>query len=219
MAGYGGGDSARPTIAISLSEPERSELDNLLVEAGYRTIPLPPGHSIAEAFAPGIETLIAVVDVAGDPQGTVSRVETARKGRAGHLFVMFLASEEELDGLASAGLVDADEIVFRPLSADAIRWRIEAMVIRAQVPTEESSDAVLSGGGVDAAWTPAAPVFAVFNPKGGVGKTTIATNLAAVLQIRKSTDRATIELYTKGLAEPKATVAASAPPPAESEIF
>jgi len=186
MAGsYTGGDSVRPTIAISLAEPERSELNDLLIEAGYNTIPLAPGEPIVEAFSAATPTLIAVIDVAGDPEGAVQRVETARIGRAGHLSVMFLASSEELDGLAGAGLVDADEIVFRPLSADAIRWRIEAMAIRAQVPTEATSDAVLSGGGVDAAWTPAAPVFAVFNPKGGVGKTTIATNLAAVLQIRK----------------------------------
>lgn len=186
MAGtHGGSDPARPTIVISLAEPERSELDAMLIDIGYATIPLPPGASIAEAFSPLATTLIAVIDVAGDPEGAVARVETARAGRAGHLSVMFLAGEDELDGLASAGLVDADEIVLRPLSVDAIRWRIEAMAIRAQVPTALSSDAVLSGGGVEAAWTPAAPVFAVFNPKGGVGKTTIATNLAAVLQIRK----------------------------------
>ena len=196
MAGNHGGEAARPTIAISLAEPERSELDAMLIEAGYETIPLPPGASIAESFSPVATTLIAVVDVAGDPEGAVARIETARIGRAGHLSVMFLAGEDELDGLASAGLVDADEIVLRPVGVDAIRWRIEAMAIRAQVPTGQSSDAVLSGGGVDAAWTPAAPVFAVFNPKGGVGKTTIATNLAAVLQMRKRMDVLLIDADT-----------------------
>ena len=186
MAGtYSGGDPARPTIAISLAEPERSELHATLVDAGYDTIPLEPGASIAEAFSPGATNLIAVVDVAGDPEGAVARAETARTRRGGDLSVMFLAGEEELDGLASAGLLDTDEIVLRPLSVEAVRWRIEAMAIRSQVPTESANDAVLSGGGVEAAWTPAAPVFAVFNPKGGVGKTTIATNLSAVLQIRK----------------------------------
>ena len=196
MAGNRGGESARPTIAISIAEPERSELSAALVDAGYDTIQLAPGEAIVEAFSAATPTLIAVIDIAGDPEGAVARVETARTGRAGHLSVMFLAGEEELDGLAKAGLVDADEIVLRPLSVDAIRWRVEAMAIRAQVPTEQSSDAVLSGGGVDAAWTPAAPVFAVFNPKGGVGKTTIATNLAAVLQIRKHMDVLLIDADT-----------------------
>jgi pilus assembly protein CpaE len=178
-------ETARPSIAISLPEPERSELSAALVDAGYDTIQLAPGEPVVEAFSAATPTLIAVIDVAGDPEGTVARVEEARRGRAGHLSVMFLASEDELDGLEAAGLVDADEIVLRPMSVDAIRWRVEAMAIRAQVPTENSSDAVLSGGNVESPWTPAAPVFAVFNPKGGVGKTTIATNLAAVLQIRK----------------------------------
>ena len=180
-----GSDHARPSIAISLPEPERSELTAVLADSGYETIPLAPGTSIAEAFSGGTRDLIAVVDVAGDPESAAVWVEEARRGRAGHMSVMFLVGENELEGMAHAGLVDADEIVLRPLSVDNIRWRIEAMAIRAQVPTEDSSDAVLSGGRVDAAWTPAAPVFAVFNPKGGVGKTTIATNLAAVLQIRK----------------------------------
>lgn len=186
MAAPGAGrEPHRPVIAVALSEPERSAVVETMEDAGFGVIPLPPGASIAEAFSPSAPRLVAVIDVAGDPAGAVGRVREARRGRPGALSVVYAADEFELDGLEAAGL-GSDEIILRPWSVDALRWRLEAMAIRVQAPAGTTDDPVLSGGNLGADWAPAAPIFCVFNPKGGVGKTTIATNLAAVLQIREN---------------------------------
>ena len=81
-------EPARPTIVVAHEEPRRSAIVEAMTEAGFDTIPLPADASIAEAFSPSAPTLIAVVDVAGDPAGAVARVREARIGRPNALSVV-----------------------------------------------------------------------------------------------------------------------------------
>jgi len=81
------------------------------------------------------------------------------------------------------GLGTADELALKPLPPDALVYRLQALLIRSgrNLPTEPGA-----GEAAESPSNASTPieghVVSVFAPKGGVGKTTIAVNIAVALR-------------------------------------
>ena len=167
---------------------ERADIIRVLGEGDLITLPVSDAAELRAAADRGTIPTVAILAGAHSVSTEIRDVLSEINPSAAAL-VLF-----DADALIGGGGLtprSTDEILIRPCPADAIRWRIEAMLVRAgverdvrgairvadkrpDVPTE----ATVAPGGREC------PVTVVFSPKGGVGKTTIATNLAMALRLR-----------------------------------
>jgi pilus assembly protein CpaE len=175
----------RPSIAIALPPDESGPVASELREAGFNVITVNEPDELEALLASTRDVGVAILDGETDFDRSLEFYGLLRDaGRA--IPALMVVSPRTLDQLGSrAGGAVEDEYFTRPYSAESLRWRVEAMCIRSQT-VDDGSGPVLQSGPMEAdGWTHKATVIAVFNPKGGVGKTTIATNLASALQMRK----------------------------------
>jgi pilus assembly protein CpaE len=175
----------RPSIAIALPPDESVPVATELREAGFNVITVSEPDELEALLASTRDVGVAILDGETDFDRSLEFYGLLRDaGRA--IPALMVVSPRTLDQLGSrAGGAVEDEYFTRPYSAESLRWRVEAMCIRSQT-VDDGSGPVLQSGPMEAdGWTHKATVIAVFNPKGGVGKTTIATNLASALQMRK----------------------------------
>ncbi len=180
-----------------------ASLAPLLTSAGYTvTQTIEPD----EAFARLVEHQLAIVDVgtgdhaakstkggkggkdakaAVESVAAKSGIELCREIRATPamaavpiLCVANTTDVEERIGFLEAG---ADDVIARPFDAREVEARVEALLLRFQRSKDMAP--VISADGLTMAR--ARRVVAVYSPKGGVGTTTIATNIAVAAAQRR----------------------------------
>lgn len=170
------------TILLLESEPSSDEtIAQILAGAGYQvTRTSEPDAAIAQAA----DHQLLVIDVAGGPRTTIEICAQVRSTpNLSQVPVLCVSPSDDVEERIRFLEAGADDVMARPFDARELEARVEALLLRFQRSKELSPD---HGG--DGAVGRARRLIAVYSPKGGVGTTTIATNIA-VTAAHKRPDR------------------------------
>ena len=166
-----------------------------LAEAGFEAIEVADADQLESLLERRPDVGLAILDGESDFDSTIEMYSMLHDGER-NVACLMVVSATALDRLSLAGRARVNgEFVTRPYSAASLRWRVEAMLIRAETMMiraealdDDARGAILDGEVTVASSATArrGQIVVVFNPKGGVGKTTIAINTSAMLQLRKN---------------------------------
>jgi pilus assembly protein CpaE len=174
---------ARPAIVIALPSSERQPVLEELRSAGFEAIAISAPSELDALLSARRDIAVAILDGESDLDTSLEYYGLLHEGSR-NIPALMVLSPQALGTLFNNS--NNDEFFTRPYTADSIRWRVEAMCIRS-VTVDDGSGPIIQTGSMDVGdWSRRATVLAIFNPKGGVGKTTVATNLASALQLHQS---------------------------------
>jgi MinD-like ATPase involved in chromosome partitioning or flagellar assembly len=191
----------RAAVAVVLPHPESVTVCRYLADAGFEAIPVESADELERLLGSRDDVHLAIIDGETDLDRALEMYPLLHDGGR-DIATLMLVLPRTLGrmGAGSAGTA-RDEYFTRPYALESLRWRVEAMLIRvenwpadglARTPLASSAEspiieeqALIGGQGQAEASPTGGKIVIVFNPKGGVGKTTISINVGAMLQIRK----------------------------------
>ena len=138
-----------------------------------------------EAFRQAHDHQLVIVDVVAGPKSALEICREIRGTPAlASIPVLCMAQTDQVDeriGFLEAG---ADDVMVKPIDDRELEARLEALLLR----FDRSRDLAPTVGGADGMLGRRHRVVTVFSPKGGVGTTTTAVNIA-VAEARRKPDR------------------------------
>ena len=171
------------TILVLESATTPASLAPILETAGYTvTTSTDPD----EAFPHVVEHQLAILDLGAPTKDGKSGLAMCREIRGTPALaavpILCVAATDDVEeriGFLEAG---ADDVIARPFDPREVEARVEALLLRFQRSKDLAP--IISTDGITL--SRARRVVAVFSPKGGVGTTTIATNIAIAAAGRKA---------------------------------
>jgi pilus assembly protein CpaE len=166
-----------PASSILLIENDLASGDvisSTLIKLGYAvTSFIDPD----EAFAHVAEHQLVILDVIGGPRTALDVCRDLRTLPVmSSIAVLCIGQTDQVEERIQFLEVGADDVMARPFDARELDARVEALLLRYQ----RSKDLSPSVGGDGSLMPKRRRTVAVFSPKGGVGTTTIAANVALI---------------------------------------
>ncbi len=170
------------TILLIEADPASGELiGSVLAKVGYTVTTIADAD---EAFARVAEHQLAIVDVVA---GSKSAFDICREIRGtpalARIPVLCVGQSDDVEDRIRFLEAGADDVMAKPFDARELEARVEALLLRFQRSKDMT---VVSSDGLTV--SRAQRTVAVHSPRGGVGTTTIATNIAMVMA-RQRPDR------------------------------
>jgi pilus assembly protein CpaE len=170
---------ASTILLIDADSDSAETLSSALTGVGYTVTTI---ADPAEAFAKVAENQLVIVDVV---TGETTAADVCREVRAtpslAAIPVLCVSQTDDVEERIRFLEAGADDVMAKPFDARELEARVEALLLRFQRSKDLS--ALVASDGVTVART--RRVVAVHSPKGGVGTSTVATNVAMAAAQRK----------------------------------